>query len=89
MQAGDLMLTDRLRAAVGDAAAIPTDAQDQLAARIESWLDALDDALWDQQLLTHGVTSSSPSWPLLPFPAPTGMGDPTLEDAKEPAERSE
>ena len=87
------MITDRLRAAVEDATDIPPEAQDQLAARIEAWLDALDDALWDQQFadprsqaVFAELAAQAQQGPFLPS-APADMGDPDPEDETQASER--
>jgi hypothetical protein len=88
------MITDRLRTALDSAADIPPEAQDQLAARIEAWLDALDDALWDQQFadprsqaVFAGLAAQAQRGPFLPFPTPADMGDPEPEDETQTSER--
>lgn len=87
------MLTDPLRAVVDSAADIPTDAQDKLAAQIEIWLDALDDALWDQQFadprsqaVFAELAAQAEQGPFLPFPTPSDMGDQEAEPDTNPTD---
>jgi hypothetical protein len=84
------MITDRLRTAVDSAADIPPEAQDRLASQIEAWLDALDDALWDQQFadprseaVFAKLAVQAQQGPFLLFPTPVDMGD--QEGDQEPA----
>ncbi|HKV85181.1 MAG TPA: hypothetical protein VJN88_11525 [Ktedonobacterales bacterium] len=88
------MLTDRLRAVVDSAADFSPDAQDKLAAQIEAWLDALDDALWDQQFadprsqaIFAEMAAQAEKGPFLPFPTPEDMGDQEAEPGTKRAER--
>ena len=88
------MITDRLRAAVDGAADISPEAQDKLAAQIEAWLDALDDALWDQQFadprsqaVFAELASKAQEGPFLPFPTPADLGDPDVDENTPTAER--
>jgi hypothetical protein len=88
------MITDRLRTAVDSAADIPPEAQDRLASQIEAWLDALDDALWDQQFadprsqaVFAELAVQAQEGPFLPFPTPSDMGDPEPEDEAQASRR--
>ena len=87
-------MTDRLRAAVQSASDIPPVAQDQLAVQIEAWLDALDDALWDQQYadprsqaVFAELAAQAQEGPFLPFPTPADMGDPEPDTEAETSKR--
>ena len=87
------MITERLREAVDSAAEYPPEAQERLAEQIEAWLDALDDALWDQhfadsrsQAVFAEMAAQAQQGPFLPFPAPHDMGDQDDDGASENGE---
>ncbi len=84
------MITDRLREVVDSVAEYPPETQDRLAEQIEAWLDAVDDALWDQhfadprsQAVFTEMATQAQQGPFLPFPTPKDMGDQDDDGASE------
>lgn len=73
------MLIERLQAAVNDAARLSPEAQEALAAQIESavrnaiWDTQLDDPRYDHVLRQMVEEAEQDEW--LPFPTPEDMGD--------------
>jgi len=73
------MLNEKLQAAIKEAATLSPEAQEELAAQIESWLA---DARWDTLIEDpRGDTSvaelfeQAQKGPYRPFPTPADMGD--------------
>jgi hypothetical protein len=83
------ILSERLQAAMENAARLPIERQDELAARIEALLDELDEAAWDaafadprSQAFFAELAQEADSPPRRPFSKPAGW-----TDADEAAER--
>lgn len=73
------MLNEKLQAAINEAATLSPEAQEALAAQIESWLA---DARWDALLedprgdaFVAELFEQARKGPFRPFPTPADMGD--------------
>ena len=73
------MLNEKLQAAIDEAATLSPEAQEELAAQIESWLA---DARWDALLedprgdaFVAELFEQAQKGPFRPFPTPADMGD--------------